>query len=59
MVKASTNKMGFEKMLIWGLIIFVACQIYQEWKKTQLTNLVEITPEILTVENVEFPYQGN
>ena len=51
--------MGFEKMLIWGLIIFVACQIYQEWKKTQLTNLVEITPEILTVENVEFPYQGN
>ena len=53
MVKVGTKKMGFEKIVIWGLVIFVGWKIYQEWQKTQSTNLVEVVPDIVTVENVE------
>jgi hypothetical protein len=52
MVKASTNKMGFEKMLIWGLIIFVGYKILQEWNKSKLAKEVSEVQAVV-IENVE------
>lgn len=52
MVKASTNKMGFEKMLIWGLIIFVGYKILQEWNKSKLAKEVAQDSAVV-IENVE------